>query len=236
MEATRAGLTLEAAALQPTALGARLRSMLVPRDGGWYGIVPLYDVARAGEVEAFARSRAAAGVAFLDLKRESNRLVAGYRGQSLWLTGLGLLAIALVLAGGLRSARGVTRVLAPVVAAALVALAILHGLGLRLTLFHLVALLLVIGVGVNYALFFNRPAEDASRARLAALSVCVCCATTLSAFGALAVSAMPVLHALGVTVGLGIVLAFLYSAAFASPRRPAAGGSPDGAAAGDAPS
>src|SRR5258707_3160485 len=39
----------------------------------------------------------------------------------------------------------------------------LLALGNRLTIFHLVAMLLVVGVGLNYALFFNRDRRDDAR-------------------------------------------------------------------------
>ena len=91
--------------------------------------------------------------------------------------------------------------------------AILLAAGQRLSLFNLVALLLVVGIGLNYALFFNRPASDPEERGRTLLSLAVCCATTLSAFGCLAFSHTPVLRAIGITVALGTVLSLVLSAA-----------------------
>jgi predicted exporter len=102
----------------------------------------------------------------------------------------------------------VARVLTPVFAAVMIELGVLVLLGQRLTLFHLVSLLLVVGIGLNYALFFNRP--QGSRTLTALL---VCGMTTISAFGCLAFSATPVLHAIGLTVALGAVLSLVTTAA-----------------------
>ena len=111
----------------------------------------------------------------------------------------------------MRSLARAARVLVPVLAALVLDVAILLAAGIRLSLFNLVALLLVVGIGLNYALFFNRPAPDRGGAQRTLLSLAVCCATTLSAFGCLAFSQTPVLRAIGITVALGTVLSLVMS-------------------------
>ena len=86
---------------------------------------------------------------------------------------------------------------------------------------HLVALLFVVGVGINYGLFFNRRAQaDAERA-LTRLSLVVAGLASLCAGLALASSSTPVLRAIGVTVAPGTIYAFLLAALLA--RRPPPG-------------
>ena len=94
----------------------------------------------------------------------------------------------------------------------LLAVAALVLAGERLSLFHLVSLLLVLGIGLNYALFFRRPADDEADRRRTSLSLTVCIAATLSAFGTLAFSRTPVLHAIGSTVSLGAFFSLILSA------------------------
>jgi predicted exporter len=148
----------------------------------------------------------------LDLKAESNRLINGYRNESLRLTGMGIVAIGCVLWYGLRRPDAMVRVLTPVLIAVGLDVVVLISLGERLSLFHLVSLLLVIGIGLNYALFFNRNPLDQEDARRTALSLVICCLATLSAFGALSFSRTPVLHAIGLTVSLGSLLSLVISA------------------------
>jgi predicted exporter len=124
-----------------------------------------------------------------------------------------MLAIAALLAWGLRSPARAARVLVPVFGALVLDVAILLAAGLRISLFNLVALLLVVGIGLNYALFFNQPAPDREERSRTLLSLAVCCATTLSAFGCLAFSQTPVLRAIGITVALGTVLSLVMAAA-----------------------
>jgi predicted exporter len=119
---------------------------------------------------------------------------------------LGLLLIALLLTLSLRSAYAAGKVLYPVIAGAAMCVAVTVLRGEKLTLFHLVALLLVIGIGLNYALFFNRREQSAGDTRRNHLSLAICSLTTFLSFGTLTLSRIPVLHAIGQTVALGSLL------------------------------
>jgi predicted exporter len=209
VERARTGPLLTMEGLRGSAFELKVNAMLFAADDGWAALAPVRGVSRPDELAAAAR---AAGHELLDLKMESNNLVNSYRDESLRLIALGLFCIALLLAWGLRSLVEATRVLAPVLAAVVLDVAILLLWGKRLSLFNLVALLLVVGIGLNYALFFNRPATDPDDRQRTLLSLVVCGGTTLAAFGCLAFSQTPVLHAIGVTVTLGAVLSFMTSA------------------------
>jgi len=202
VEESRRRGPLVATDLRGTVLGIKLETLVVPAGEEWAVLVPLTGVADA---------QALAGeVPLLDLKAESERLLAGYRLEALRLSAIGMAAIVLALALGLREARAVLQVVVPVALALLVTGAILHLVGQRLTVFHLIAMLLVMGIGLNYALFFDRPEGKSTL-----FALFVTCATTLLAFGTLAWSSNPVLHAIGLTVSVGALAAFLASAALA---------------------
>jgi len=112
-------------------------------------------------------------------------------------------------------------VLAPVLVATLLTVAALSLAGVQLTLFHLVALLLVVGVGTNYALFFNQPQERGGSGNnpdaraLMLLSLAVASLATLISASALATSGTPVLRAIGLTAAIGTVFALGLSALLA---------------------
>jgi predicted exporter len=183
----------------------------------WVSVVPLQGVR---DSEALAKFANAAGVAahWLDLKTEAGDLVAGYREQSLRSIAAGVACIALLLYAGLRSVVLVARAAVPVAAAVVMTTATLLVAGERLTIFHLVAMLLVVGVGLNYALFFNRERRDEKERDLTLLAVFLAFAATLLAAGALAWSVTPVLHAIGVTTAIGATFAFVASAALSRSR------------------
>ena len=77
------------------------------------------------------------------------------------------------------------------------------------------ALLLVIGVGTNYALFFNQPQPGREEHALMLLSIAVASMATLISSLTLASSGTPVLRAIGMTVAIGTVYALVLSAMLA---------------------
>lgn len=183
--------------------GARIAPLLFERDGRWWALVRLSGVSGAEAVERWAAQQGVPGLRYLNLKAGTNAMVNGFRDAALRNLWWGALLIASLLWWGLRSVRRVVQVLLPVVAALAVTVAALHLLGERLSLFHLTALLLVLGIGIDYSLFFSRSEPPAGRRRTGhALGVCAI--STLTVFGILALSRLPVLHAIGLTILFGV--------------------------------
>jgi predicted exporter len=87
--------------------------------------------------------------------------------------------------------------------------------GQRLTILHLIGLLLIVAVGSNYALFFGG-GKSAQISPQTLVSLVFANLTTVAGFGLLGFSQVPVLQAIGTTVGPGAVLALVFSAAFAA--------------------
>ena len=207
VERTRTGERLSREALDGSALGLKVDSLLTRADGEWVALLPLTGVTASQTI------RDALGAAtLLDLKAEADALVAGYRARSLRSTLIGLACILVVLYVGVRSARATLRLILPVLGAVLLTTAALVAAGEKLTIFHLVSMLLVVGVGLNYALFFGRRHASPAERDLTLLSVTVAGLATLCAAGSLALTGTPVLRAIGVTTGVGAVFAFAVSA------------------------
>jgi predicted exporter len=157
----------------------------------------------------------------LDLKDESNRMVSSYRNETLRLLGWGVLSIGLILLIGLRAPVTVLRVMLPIGSAIVVVAAVLHALGERFSLFHVAAFLLVIGLGLDYALFFNRRDGTLAERGRTVFGLVVCSTTTILVFGVLAFSQIPVLRAIGLTTALGSLACLLFAAFLAeSPEKP----------------
>ena len=71
--------------------------------------------------------------------------------------------------------------------------------------------LLVIGLGLDYALFFNRPEDQGEERRRTVFGLLVCSATTILVFGVLAFSKIPVLHAIGLTAACGSLWCLIFA-------------------------
>jgi predicted exporter len=127
----------------------------------------------------------------------------------------------LLLAFALRSPLRVLRVLLPLALAVLIVMAGLALAGQKMTILHLVGLLLIVAVGSNYALFFDRGHDRSGPSPRTLASLLFANLTTVAGFGILAFSTVPVLQAIGSTVGPGAILALLFSAMLAEQSLPA---------------
>jgi predicted exporter len=213
------------ATLEGTQLAHKVDALIIAKPGRVTAMLPLQGVANEAALRAAIAPLTDANIRLIDMKVESNELYQKYRHQALTYALSGVAAIALLLMITLRSPLRALRVLLPLGFAVVVTAAILLALGVSLSIFHLVAFLLVIGVGSNYALFFDQQAglgqaqeqEQDQPAAPVMLALVVCNLSTVFGFGALAFSSMPVLKAIGGTVGIGAVLCLIFSAAFIQP-------------------
>jgi len=144
------------------------------------------------------------GVTLVDKPASISGLFGRYRRYaSIWLSAAILLIVPVF--GWRYGWRSVPRVLAPPVLGIGLTLASLGYLHQPLTLFHWMALMLVLGVGANYAVFL-REGEPHVAHRPGAMyaSVLLSAITALLSFGLLALSSMPALRDFGLTLLLGI--------------------------------
>ncbi|WOD19150.1 MMPL family transporter [Paraburkholderia kirstenboschensis] len=174
-----------------------------------------------------ATARAVPGVAFVDKAASVSKLFGAYRVDSGWWLG-GALTLVLILlivryarqevhAGHAAKeaplghrVRGGIAVTLPVLLAVGVTLAVFGYARVPLNLFNWLALMLVLGVGANYAVFLREGCLRAD-ADLGAVwtGVLLSAATTLLSFGMLGMSAMPALKSFGATLALGIAVSVL---------------------------
>ena len=200
--------------LSGSSLGLVVDSLLLQRPQGWSVLLPLRpgDTDLAIDIEQVRHTLAGSGALFVDMKGEFDALYANYLGEAVRLSLAGFAAIVLLLAINLRCWRRLLAVLQPLGLAVVLVIAGLHLAGEQLHLLHLVGMLLIIAVGSSYALFFDRAGILAGDDTL--VSMAVANLTTAIGFGTLGLSSIPVLHAVGVTVGPGAFLALLLSAIF----------------------
>ena len=191
-------------------LGQRLASMLVERDGHWLGLGTVSGVHDVAALQALGTASGGT-VRLLDLKAASESLVVDYRTRILQalLAAAGLLVLTISMA--LRSVRRAWHVLAPMTLATFLVLAVERAMGIEISLFHLVALILAGGLGLHYALFFERDTGDPAEQRRVLHATLVCVLSALLVFGMLAWATIPVLRAIGLTVSLGVVFHFCLS-------------------------
>jgi predicted exporter len=224
--AARTAAPVTRATLDDTSLALAVDGLLSHDGDRWQALLPLREPRSNAAGIDLARVRAALadlasrGVQVFNLRQQTDQLYDAYLSAAMRQAALGLGAIVLLLGLALRSARRVIRVLAPLLLSVLAVTAVFALSGGGLTIMHLIGMLLIVAVGSNYALFFDRSAAERHHLPVARMlaSLAVANAGTVIAFGVLASSSVPVLNALGRTVAPGTLLALVFAALLA-PRR-----------------
>jgi predicted exporter len=220
VEAARHAPFITAQDLQGTSMRAGFDALILHQKHQWRALLPLHaasaqaiDTARV--MAALRGARIEEAQAF-DLKQESDALYAGYLSEAIRLSLAGVLALTVLLLLALRSPLRVAKVLMPLALAVICVAAGLALCGVQLTILHLVGMLLIVAVGSNYALFFDRQARfHAAGESLTLASLIIANLSTVIGFGLLSFSQVPVLMALGTTVAPGAFLALLFAAVLA---------------------
>jgi predicted exporter len=155
----------------------------------------------------------ASGVRFVDKVGDISALLGRYQRIMLWVVALGHVAIFLFFSLRYGMA-GALRVVASPAAACLATLGMFGLLGQPANLFSTFALLLVLGIGIDYAIFLR---EGRSSPLSSLIAVLVSAATALLSFGLLALSQTPFIHSFGLTLAIGIFAALVVAQAIALP-------------------
>ncbi|MEZ2603313.1 MMPL family transporter [Kluyvera intermedia] len=188
----------------PASEGWRLL-WLTLADGESGVLVPAEAVKNSAALNALSTKYT--GVAWVDRKSSFDELFALYRHI---LTGLLLVALAVIACGAvvrLGWRKGLIS-LVPSVLSLGCGLAVLSLGGHTVNLFSLLALVLVLGIGINYTLFFSNPHGTPLTSFLA---ITLAMLTTLLTLGMLVFSATQAISSFGIVLVSGIFTAFLLS-------------------------
>lgn len=206
LQQARALPPLRAADLAGTPLATAVSGLLLQGQGRATALVSLSGLR---DPRVLASALHDSGAQLLDLKSTSESLVAAYRGRVLAALAVAALLLAATVAFALRAPDRIVRVLLPMALSTLLILAVLRGCGVELNLFHLIAMILAAGLGLDYALFFDHAGDDHADQLRTLHALIVCSLMTLLVFALLAASSIPVLRAIGSTVALGVAFNFV---------------------------
>ena len=151
------------------------------------------------------------GVEWVDKISEVSSVLAAYRQYMTWLVVFSYFAVYGLLYP--RYGRQTWRVVVPTAIASLATLALLGSVGAGLQLFHVLALMLLLGIGIDYGIFLQE--HFGARDAIAWVSVALSAINTLLSFGLLSLSKTPALQAFGLTMLIGTVALCLIVPCFA---------------------
>jgi predicted exporter len=182
------------------------------RDGVYASIVALRGMDNKASQQVMLAVGGMPGVQWVDKVAEISSVLGRYRAYMGWVL---LGAYAVVFALLYHRYRGRTwRVMAPTALASIATLAMLGFASQDLQLFHVLALMLLLGVGVDYGIFMQEHPER--RNSTPWLAVGLSAANTILSFGLLGLSATPALQAFGLTMLMGTTLVWLLAPCFGS--------------------
>lgn len=145
------------------------------------------------------------GAQYVQPLERINNTFAQIRVRATWLVIIGYLLISGILVWRY-GYRETLRMLVPPLLALGITLGALGWLREPVNVFVVVALILILGLGRDYAIFLR---EVGARERSPALSVTLSALATIMSFGLLSLSRIPALHAFGVATLIGIVASVL---------------------------
>ena len=203
------------AQFENTPLASWLESHLIQLDDQWVSLITL---GKPVPEELGERIKTwHPNLELVDLHQSSLNLVRDYRNGAMKTIFFASLVIIALLLFEYRQARKILWIALTVLAALSITVLIVTTMHSGLTIIHLVALLLVMGLGLDYALFLSR-VETGLEQQATRHAVLACAVTTTLTFGILAGSSIPVLKFLGLTVAVGsaasFILAFIGSSSF----------------------
>ncbi|WP_234707040.1 MMPL family transporter [Cupriavidus metallidurans] len=191
-------LTLPAWLANP--VSETLRHLWLGREGnGFASVMLLRGLEHVSAIAGIAASvRQVPGAEWVDRVADISFLLHHYRVMMSWFLLAGAVGVALLL--WWRYGRSGWRALVPTLLAAAFSVAVLGWTGVPLQLFSVLALALLLGVGVDYGIFLlEHPGDGVSWT-----AIVLGAASTLLAFGLLALSSTPALHAFGATMLSGV--------------------------------
>jgi predicted exporter len=133
----------------------------------------------------------------------SEGVLSVFRDEAFSLLALGSGVILLLLAAFRYPLLGIARIFLVLALSIVITMAMLSLAGEKLTMLHILAALLVVGLGLDYTIFFSWPDADEQQRSRTRQALLVCMASTVLVFGLLAGSAIDLLRAIGLTVALG---------------------------------
>lgn len=196
-----------------TPLGQHLQKDLFFRNNEWISVIRLTGVNSEMALLQWLASKPTIKRSYLNLRQATSSLMSDYQQTALSRLLLGSLIIGLILLT-VRSRSRAGIILLPIVLAVLISISIQVMLGTQLTLFHILALLLIVGIGLDYSLFFDRNWTSIEDYQHRLHGIFISASSTLITFGILGFSDIPVLSALGQTVTFGVLSCFVLTLVF----------------------
>jgi predicted exporter len=197
--------------IQTTPLAKIVDSDFFKQRNQWISIIRLGGIIDKTALEKWLQNHPEVKSSYLNLHQTASRIIRQYQRKAVYWLASGGVVMVLVLLIFTKSFGETMRIILAPILAVIFSLGIQVLFGMQLNLFHLLSALLIVGIGVDYSLFFNRTAKDKCEQQQSLHGVIVSASSTLVAFGILVFSEIPVMQAIGQTVAIGVFTCFVFA-------------------------
>lgn len=199
---------LDYATITSTPLAPILRQGLFKHGDLWVSTIRVSGVLSNEKLYKWLDQHPEVKESHVEIKRATEHLLTEYR-KSIFERFVGvILLLSFIILLWSRNLVKTIWILLPVSIGIVSGLAMPLLMGSAINIFHLLALLLVLGMGIDYSLFFNRSVMDSLEKQQTVHAISISAVTTSAAFSVLAFSSVPVMAAMGQTVAAGIIMCF----------------------------
>lgn len=209
---------IEYAEIISTPLGDILRQGLFQYEGQWITVVRIGGIQSEEMLNAWLDTHPDVKKSHVHIKHATEHLLDEYRKTTFerLIMVAGVLVILVFMWS--RSIKRSIYILLPVSIGVLTAAAMPLIMGTGINVFHLLAILLVLGMGLDYSLFFNKTQSHELDQQQSFHAISISALTTSAAFSVLSFSSVPVLAGMGLTVSVGVLACFVSSWILANPQ------------------
>jgi predicted exporter len=177
------------------------------------GVAYLLPVSTTRSAELSRRLEGKPGLLYIDQEALFDEAFNRFRERAVWLLFIGLGFVVATLWLRYRSLRVAALGMLPALLGAGAALGIEGLIGMHITLMHVIAVLLVLSMGVDYGIYVLESRESLEEGVTTLGSILLAALTTVLSFGLLGLSDNPALAGIGLTVSLGLLFTVLASPA-----------------------
>jgi len=200
---------LSYADMSATVLADALRQGLFQSGEQWLAVTRIGGIRSDVELNGWLENNLDVSDSHVHIKTATEGLLIEYRRTTFQRLIAVAIVLAIIVAIWSRSVMRTVWVLLPVGIGIGSGIMVPLLIGTSINVFHLLALLLVFGMGLDYSLFFNRTGGDMLETQQRLHAISISALTTAAAFSILAFSTVPVLAAIGQTVSAGVIACFV---------------------------
>ncbi|BCN93094.1 membrane protein [Thiomicrorhabdus immobilis] len=193
------------------------KQLALPISNQMIGVINLSGVSSDQAIQDFVTQQSNFGLIYFNQRSLVAQQISEIRTRLFQILIFIIAVIVLSLWLKYRNIRPILTVLAPVLMAIGFTFATFALLNISLSIFHLMSLMLVAAIGIDYALLFFEGAVQKEDGNEWSRSVLVAFFTTVGSFSILSLSQLALLHAIGLTVLIGVF--WVYSLSFFMSKR-----------------